>query len=104
MCVGVAKSVVQAVKVGELNPHEIPNRIPELITVSELNGRTIINMDAIKKKDEINNTGILPYWSDDFAKKTRTPMDDMVNMVKYRPLLCQPIIFEMSGTKVTITP
>ena len=25
-------------------------------------------------------------------------------MVKYRPLLCHPIIFEMSGTKVTITP
>lgn len=102
--VGVAKSVVHAVKVGELNPHEIPNRIPEVMTVIELNGSTIINIAAIKKKEEIKSTGIRPYRSDDFAKKTRTPMEDIVNMVKYKPLLCQPIILEMSGTNVTITP
>lgn len=103
-CVDEARSVVQAVKVGELNPHEMPKNIPDKITVIELKGSTIKNMEAIKKKDEINKTGIRPYWSDDLAKNTRTQIDAKVNMVKYRPLLFQPIIFEMSGTKVTITP
>ena len=59
--VGVAKSVVHAVKVGELNPHEIPKSTPEVITVSEFNGKTIINIEAIKKKEEIKSTGIRPY-------------------------------------------
>jgi hypothetical protein len=104
MCAGEAKSVVHAVKVGELNPQEIPKQIPDKMTVSELSGKTIKNMEAIKKKEEIINTGIRPYWSDDLAKNTRTPIDEMVNMVKYRPLLCQPIILEISGTKVTMTP
>ena len=104
ICKGDARSVVQAVKVGELNPHEMPKNIPDKMTVMELKGSTIKNIEAIKKKDEINNIGIRPYWSEDFAKNTRTPMEDIVNMVKYRPLLCQPIIFEMSGTNVTITP
>ena len=82
ICKGDARSVVQAVKVGELNPHEMPKNIPDNMTVMELNGSTIRNIEAIKKKDEINKTGILPYWSDDFAKNTRTPMEDIVNMEK----------------------
>lgn len=104
ICVGEARSVVHAVKVGELNPQEIPKNIPDKMTVIELKGSTIRNIEAIKKKDEINNTGIRPYWSEDLAKNTRTPIEDKVKMVKYRPLLCHPIIFEMSGTNVTITP
>ena len=82
ICVGDARSVVHAVNVGELNPHEMPKNIPDKITVMELKGSTIKNIEAIKKKDEINKTGILPYWSDDFAKNTRTPMEDIVNMEK----------------------
>ena len=104
ICVGDARSVVHAVNVGELNPQDMPKNIPEKMTVMELNGSTIKNIEAIKKMDEINTTGIRPYWSEDLAKNTRTPIDDKVNMVKYRPLLCHPIIFEISGTKVTITP
>ena len=104
MCIGEARSVVHAVKVGELNPHDMPKNIPDKITVIELNGSTIKNMEAIKKKDEMIKMGIRPYWSEDFAKNTRTQIDDKVNMVKYRPLLFHPIIFEISGTKVTITP
>ena len=61
ICKGDARSVVQAVKVGELNPHEMPKNIPDKMTVMELNGSTIRNIEAIKKKDEINNIGIRPY-------------------------------------------
>ena len=82
ICVGDARSVVHAVSVGELNPQDMPKNIPEKMTVMELNGSTIKNIEAIKKMDEINNTGIRPYWSEDFAKNTRTPMEDIVNMVK----------------------
>ena len=82
ICVGDARSVVHAVNVGELNPQDMPKKIPDIMTVIELKGSTIKNIETIKKKDEINKTGILPYWSDDFAKNTRTPMEDIVNMEK----------------------
>jgi hypothetical protein len=61
MCMGDARSVVHAVKVGELNPQDMPKNIPEKMTLMELKGSSIKNIEAIKKMDEIINTGILPY-------------------------------------------
>ena len=78
MCLESPKSLVQAAKVGVLNPQEIPKKIAEMTKVKLLGFKTKRNIPILRKTQDHKITGALPYLSDDFEKKNRTTIEAMV--------------------------
>ena len=74
----LAKSLVQAARVGVVNPHAKPNKIADRMTVQTFKSIIINPIAATSVSVEKINTGIRPYVSDDFEKQIRMKMEAIV--------------------------